>query len=332
MSINIAVLDAASPTGEALIQLLAERGFPVADLYALTSADQVERTIDFADELLGLQDVAEFDFSRVELVFLTGAAELAERWLISALDAGCKVVDDTAFSRQAAVPLLLPEWLVDGRLPAEVEQRIAVPGAVATALALALRPLHNAYGLERLQGVSLQSVSGAGTTGIEALSSEVRNLFNSQPLDEFALGQRIAFNLLPQIGALDADGWSNEECKIRDETRRLLQHAQLPVHFTAVRVPIFYSHALIITVDLQRAADIEGVQQALTAAGIQLIAAPDWPTPQSAIGSEQMQIGRLRLSADGKILSFWGVIDNLRRGAAWNSVLLAEAWLARRER
>jgi aspartate-semialdehyde dehydrogenase len=233
------------------------------------------------------------------------------------------------------VPLVVPEVNAEA-LDGAARGTVASPNSMAIALSLALQPLHAAAGLARLTVTTFQAVSGAGHTGVEQLEKEAADLMNGrEPEPPVRLPHRIAFNLIPQVGAMRPDGTSQEEAEIAGETRRLLSLASLPVSATAVRVPVFYGHAAAVQVGLERPLTPEAAREALRGAkAVKVIDQPGegiYPMPMLAVNDDAVLVGRLRADptqANG--LALFLTVDNLRKGGATNLVQLAELMAARR--
>lgn len=317
MSIRVVIFDAASLTGTAVAQGLYERGRPLDEVVFLTTPEHAEEMISVGEEDWPLLNIDDFDFRESDLCVVTGDAVAAARWVPVTRESGCSVIDDTAYSRGLDVPLLVPE--LNG---AEYDgSHCAIPCAVSVALALILAPLKREFGVSMVQVTTLQSVSGVGQVGIDVLSKEVRNLFNHQEQEPSLFKERIAFNLLPQIGGLTVDGWAEEEVKIMRELPRLLESPDLMVSASCIRVPLFFGHSGTVAVQLENSASFKNVQEILDQSPGLLYLPIDPPTPERAIGRDQVVVGRLRVQdADKTWVYMHFAVDNIRRGAAFNSV------------
>lgn len=317
--LRLVVLDAACLTGAAILQGLYERGYPLDGIAMLTVAENADQLASIGDEDWPLLSVDDFDFRDSDLCLVTGNSEMAARWVPRMRDAGARVIDDTAYSRTLDVPLLLPE----SPEAAIKHAHIAVPCAVSVALALILAPLAKAFGLGPVQVTTLQAVSGIGQAGIDGLVGEVRAMFNHFEHTLGTFRERIAFNLIPQIGALNDEGWSQEEMKLALEVPVLLNMPDLSISATCVRVPVFYGHSGNVVIALQNTATLKAIEEVLALASGLSLTDKKLPTPEYAIGSDAVLLGRLRLSAPDNCLHLCFSIDNIRRGAAFNSVELA---------
>jgi aspartate-semialdehyde dehydrogenase len=248
------------------------------------------------------------------------------------------VIDDSdVFRMHEEVPLIVPE--VNGGLLSEFRQMgiIASPNSCTTLLSLVLKPLHDRFGVTRLNVVTMQSVSGAGRAAVEELARQSMGLFNQSPMEPEVFSKQVAFNLLPHIGATQDDGYTREEHKIMEEVRKLLNVPELPVSATSIRVPVFYGHAATLEVEL-------GTHVSAAEAGILLQEAPGitvydemeaggYPTPVvEAASNDPIFVGRIRESQSCTSgLALWAVADNMRKGSALNCVQIAEilvkSWL-----
>lgn len=320
MSITrLVVLDAACLTGAAIVQGLFDRGYPLDSVAMLTTADQAEQMITINDEDWPLQVVDDFVFRDSDLCLMTGDSELARTWVPQMLDAGARVIDDTAYSRTLDVPLLLPE----SSAAALQHAHIAVPCAISVALALIVGPLARKWSVTSAQVTTQQAVSGIGQSGIDGLVGEVRAMFNQFEHKVSVFRERIAFNLIPQIGALDADGWSDEERKIAREVPQLLDLPDLQVTASCIRVPVFFGHSGQVVLRFDEEVALADIQEVLGRAPGILLLDQKLPTPEYAVGTDSVLVGRVRQSAGDNCLHLAFAIDNIRRGAAFNTVELA---------
>jgi aspartate-semialdehyde dehydrogenase len=330
-SFNVCVVGPRTLVGEALLEILEERSFPVADIFVLDTGEEVAETAAFAGRDLAVRDIASFDFSTVQLAFFCGGADLSREYAQTAADVGCVVIDDSdAFRMQEEVPLIVPE--VNGGLLAELRHvgLIASPNSCATILATVLKPIQERVGVARVNVVTLQSVSGLGRAAVEELARQSMDLFNQNPLASEVFPKQIAFNLLPHIGTTEPDGYTREEAKIMAETRRLLRLPELAIAATAIRAPVFYGHAMTIQVETQAPLDADEARALFEAApGLTVYddaSATGYPTPVvEAASNDPIFVGRIRNDPScTKGLALWAVADNMRKGSALNCVQVAE--------
>ena len=328
---NVCVVGPRTLVGESLLEILEERAFPVAEVFPLDVGEEVAETAVFAGRDLAVGDLATFDFSTAQIAFFCGDAELSREYASRAADAGCVVIDDSdVFRMQEEVPLIVPE--VNGGLLAEYRSMniISSPNSCATMLAMVLKPLMGVTGVSRLNVVTLQSVSGVGRAAVEELARQSMGLFNQTPMEPEVFPKQVAFNLLPHIGATEDDGYTREEHKIMEETRKLLALPELSVGVTSVRVPVFYGHAMSIQVELTGQLSASEAQTLLESApGISVYDGNEvggYPTPVvEAASNDPVFVGRVRQDLSCTMgLSLWAVADNVRKGSALNCVQIAE--------
>ncbi len=328
---RIAVIGAKGSVGHTILQLLIERNFPITHVSALGSHRSVGKAVSMGDETLSLQDAETFDFESVDLVFSATPTEVSRRLLPRAIQAGARVIDKSAaFRMKPECPLIVPE--VNGDLlNVDSSDLIASPNCVAIPLTVVLAPFHHAAILERVVVSTYQSVSGMGRKGMDELYSQTRaGLMSDKPSPQ-VFQKPIAFNVLPQIGEIGTDGWSDEETKIREESRKILDLPSLPLTITAVRVPVFIGHSMAVTITLQEPLSLQEARQLLKEApGISYQgsteSATPITTPLETVGTDAVFITRLR--KDSSVPSgfcFWVTCDNLRKGAALNAIQIAES-------
>jgi aspartate-semialdehyde dehydrogenase len=339
-NLRIAVVGVTSLIGEAVIDELRARKMAFAELHALEDERNVGRPVsgeEGAAAALPVNDVAAFDFSRVDLAFFCGRAVLSERYAEAAAAHAWVIDGSPAFRARTDVPLVAAD--VNPAALDSVGQRglIALPGSASVALATALAPLHAMAGLERVEVATYQAVSGSGRGAMDELAGETVAMLSGKKAKGRAFGRQIAFNVIPQVDTLDEDGVSREERRLWEESKRLLDLPQLAVNATAVRVPVFFGHSLAVHALFSRpvsVADAAAVLQRGT--GISLIEAQssaEFPTPATlATAPDRVYVGRLRadLTRD-RALNFWVVADNVRKCAAHNAVSVAYILVNRRQ-
>lgn len=333
---RIALLGATGATGRAVVEVLEDRDVPVSELRLLATPRSAGQEIDFRGEPLRVRAVAEGAFRGCDVAILCAGAEASRTWAPVARAEGALVVDDSpAFREDAGVPCVVPE-VNAAALDEAARGIVANPNSIAVALALVLRPLHEAAGLGQVICATYQSVSGAGQRGVEQLEREASDLMNGrEPPAPTRLPHRIAFNLVPQVGEAGPDGVTAEEAEVARDTRRLLGLPALAVSATAVRVPVFYGHAAALHVGLARPLPPEEARAALRQApAVKVLDQPGeaiYPMPMLAVNDDAVLVGRLR--ADPALpngLALFLSVDNLRKGGATNLVQLAEMLAARR--
>jgi aspartate-semialdehyde dehydrogenase len=301
-------------------------------MFLLDAGEGVAESATFASTDYTVRDIAQFDFAQVRLAFFCGDAALSREYVPKAAAAGCVAVDDSdAFRMDPDVPLVVPEVNRDALAGVAGRRIVASPNTCATLLAMTLKPIDDEVGVERVSVVTFQSVSGTGRAAVEELARQSMGLFNQTPMECEVFPKQIAFNLLPQIGAVLENGYTREEAKIIEETRKLLALDDFRMDVTCVRVPVFYGHALAAHVDTASPVSLETARTALERApGIVVYeeeGVGGYPTPVvEAVSNDPVFVGRLRtpISENAKELSFWAVADNMRKGSALNCVQIAE--------
>jgi aspartate-semialdehyde dehydrogenase len=340
--LRIAVVGASSLIGEAVIDELRMRKFAFSELHALDDERNLGRPVAGAegvetDRALPVSDVAAFNFSRVDLAFFCGRSALSERYAETAAGHAWVIDGSAAFRARADIPLVAADVNPAALESIGARGLIALPGSASVALATALAPLHALAGLERAEVATYQAVSGSGRGAMEELAGETVAMLSGKKAKGRAFGRQIAFNVIPQVDALDADGVSREERRLWEESRRLLNLPNLEVNATAVRVPVFFGHSLAVHASFTRAlsaAEAAAVLQRGT--GVSLIeadSAAEYPTPATlAMAPDKVYVGRLRadLTRD-RALNFWVVADNVRKCAAHNAVSVAHILVNRRQ-
>lgn len=331
--VDVAILGATSLVGEAILEHLSERNFPLGKLYLLSPSLSVGEEISFAGRDIVVQDAEQFDFSQVNIALFAAGAEAAAHYAAKAAAAGCVVIDSsTQFRMDAAVPLVVaevnPECIAD-YLPRKL---IASPNAATTHLLKALKPIHDAVGISRINVISFQSVSGSGKEAINELADQTRAIFNLSETENTVYPKRIAFNLLPQIGPFTDNGYTAEEMKMVNETRRVLADETLAINPTTVRVPVFYGHAQALHIETRNRIEAATARNLLkNTSGVTVIDEHEdgsYPTPLDAAAQDDVLVGRIRADiSHPNGLDMWIVADNVRAGTALNCVNIAEIFI-----
>jgi len=323
---NIALLGATGAVGNAVLELLAERQFPVGELYLLASENSAGESVRFDGRSLRVHDAAEFDWSQAQLAFFTAGREASARYAEEAASQGCLVIDSSdLFALEPDVPLVVPD--VNPQVLADYRNRniITVADALVSQLLSAIKPLVDTAGLGRLQVTNLVSVSSHGKAAVDGLAGESARLLNGVPADEHYFGRQLAFNLLPQQA--DGAGSVASERRLVDQVRKVLQDEGLPIAVSSVQAPVFYGNAQIVYIENLRPLSAEEARDELARADdISLSDDGDYPTPVSdASGSEALSIGSVRNDYGiPELLQFWSVADNIRFGGALMAVKTAE--------
>lgn len=325
---NVAVLGATGAVGETILEVLQERNFPVGEIFLLASERSEGKTARFNGKSVQVQNVEDFDWSQVHIALFSAGGDLSEKWAPIAADEGVVVIDNTSkFRYDYDVPLVIPE--VNPEAIAEFRNRniIANPNCSTIQMLVALKPIHDEVGIERINVSTYQSVSGAGKAGIDELAGQTASLLNGRPAEEKAFSQQIAFNCIPQIDEFVENGYTREEMKMVWETQKILNDASIMVNPTCVRVPVFYGHAESLHIETRAPIGAEQVVQLLSdSESIEVFQDQDFPTQvRDAGGKDNVMVGRIRNDISHHSgVNMWVVADNVRKGAATNAVQIAE--------
>jgi aspartate-semialdehyde dehydrogenase len=328
---DIAVVGATGVVGEALLEILAQRKFPVGNVYALASQRSLGKTVDFGNRTLNVDDLAEFDFSKVQIGLFSAGASVSEAYAPIAAAAGCVVIDNTSqFRYDDDIPLVVPE--VNPEKIADYKTRgiIANPNCSTIQLVVALKPIYDAVGITRINVATYQAISGAGRRAVEELARQSAKLLNGQPMELKGDAKQIAFNAVPHIDDFQDNRYTKEEMKMVWETRKIMGDDEIAVNPTAVRIPAFYGHSEAVNIETKRkisAAEVCELMQ--SAPGITLLDGTEtgqYPTAVGdASGNDPVFVGRVREDISHPSgINLWIVADNIRKGAALNSVQIAE--------
>ncbi|KHA58764.1 aspartate-semialdehyde dehydrogenase [Vibrio variabilis] len=325
---NVAVLGATGAVGETILEVLQERKFPVGEIFLLASERSEGKTYRFNGKTVRVQNVEEFDWSQAHIALFSAGGELSAKWAPIAADEGVIVIDNTSqFRYEYDIPLVVPE--VNPEAIAEFRNRniIANPNCSTIQMLVALKPIHDAVGIERINVSTYQSVSGAGKAGIDELAGQTAKLLNGMPAENNQFSQQIAFNCIPQIDQFMENGYTREEMKMVWETQKIFNDPAITVNPTCVRVPVFYGHAEAIHLETCAPIDAQEVINLLESTdGIEVFQGEDFPTQvRDAGGKDHVMVGRIRNDISHHSgVNLWVVADNVRKGAATNAVQIAE--------
>ncbi|EMK6668734.1 aspartate-semialdehyde dehydrogenase [Vibrio fluvialis] len=325
---NVAIFGATGAVGETMLEVLQERKFPVGELYLLASERSEGKTYRFNGKTVRVQNVEEFDWSQAHIVLFSAGGDLSAQWAPIAADAGVVVIDNTShFRYDYDIPLVVPE--VNPEAIAEFRNRniIANPNCSTIQMLVALKPIYDAVGIERINVTTYQSVSGAGKAGIDELAGQTAKLLNGIPAENKAFSQQIAFNCIPQIDVFMDNGYTKEEMKMVWETQKIFNDPSIMVNPTCVRVPVFFGHAEALHVETSSPIDAEQVIELLSQTeGVEVFQGEDFPTQvRDAGGKDHVMVGRIRNDISHHSgINMWVVADNVRKGAATNAVQIAE--------
>ena len=328
---NVAVAGATGAVGETMLSILAERKFPVDKVYALASSRSVGKHVQFGKKELVVEDLATFDFSEVQIGLFSPGASVSEIHAPRAAAAGCVVVDNTSrFRYEKDIPLVVPE--VNPHAIAQYKNRgiIANPNCSTIQMVVALKPIHDAVGIERINVCTYQAVSGTGMKAIDELAQQTAALLNGKPVEVKVYPKQIAFNAIPQIDVFMENGYTKEEMKMVWETRKIMEDESIQVNPTTVRIPVFYGHSEAVHIETRKKITAEEAMKLLEKArGVTVVderAPGGYPTAVTeAAGKDPVFVGRIREDiSHPRGLNLWVVSDNVRKGAALNSVQIAE--------
>lgn len=324
---NIAIFGATGAVGEALLETLAERQFPVGEIYALARTDSAGEHLRFGGKSVMVQDAAAFDWTQAQLAFFAAGAEATASYIEEATSSGCLVIDLSGlFSLEPDVPLVVPD--VNPFVLADYRNRniIAVPNSLTSQLLTALKPLIDDGGLSRISVTSLLSASANGKKAVDALAGQSAKLLNGIPIDEDDFfGRQLAFNMLPLLP--DREGSVREERRIVDEARKILQDDGLMISANVVQSPVFYGHAQMVGFEALRPLAAEEARDAFgRGEDIVLSEESEFPTQVGdATGSAHLSVGCVRNDYGmPEQVQFWSVADNVRFGGALMAVKIAE--------
>jgi len=328
---NVAVVGATGAVGEMMLSILEERNFPVRNLYPLASEKSAGKIISFKDESVLVQNLAEFDFSGVDIALFSAGGSISAQYAPIAAAADCVVIDNSShFRYDADVPLVIAE--VNPEALADYGKRniIGNPNCSTMQMLVALKPIYDAVGIKRINVATYQAVSGAGRSAINELAEQTGKLLNGLTVKPKVFSRRIAFNLIPQIDEFQENGYTREEMKMLWETQKILNDNEILVNATAVRVPVFYGHSEALHIETAKKITAKQARQLLKKApGIEVVdklVPGGYPTPlDHASGTDPVFVGRIREDLSHPLgLDLWVVSDNVRKGAALNAIQIAE--------
>ncbi|MDX8379623.1 MAG: aspartate-semialdehyde dehydrogenase [Gallionella sp.] len=331
---DVCILGATGAVGEAMLAILEARNFPIRNLYLLASSRTAGAQIMFRGEELTVLDAESFDFSRAQIGLFSAGGRVSEKYAPIAAAAGCVVIDNTAhFRYDRDIPLVVPE--VNPHAIAQYKNRgiIANPNCSTIQMMVALKPIKDAVGIVRINVATYQAVSGTGKEAIDELANQTRALFSAQDVDVSVYPKRIAFNVLPQIDVFMDNGYTKEEMKMVWETQKIMEDESIRVNPTAVRVPVFYGHSEALHIETREKITARAARELLkNAPGVVVMdehVEGGWPTAVDAAGTDATYVGRIREDLSHPLgLDLWVVSDNVRKGAALNSVQIAEILIA----
>lgn len=332
--VDVAIVGATGAVGETMLEILQQREFPVRNLYLLASERSAGKRLQFRDKSVKVENLADFDFSKVQIGLFSAGGSLSAEYAPKAADAGCVVIDNTShFRYDDDIPLVVPEVNADAIAAYTTRNIIANPNCSTIQMLVALKPIYDAVGIDRINVATYQAVSGTGKEAIEELAGQTARLLNAQPIETSVYPKQIAFNALPHIDTFQDNGYTKEEMKMVWETQKIFADPTLRVNPTCVRIPVFYGHSEAVHLETREPLSAAQARELLEQApGICVMDEPvdgGYPTAVTeAAGSDLTYVGRLRddvSHANG--LNMWIVSDNVRKGAALNTVQIAEILL-----
>ena len=328
---NIAVVGATGAVGEVLIEILEERNFPIKNLYPLASEKSAGKTVMYKNKPVVVGNLAEFDFSLAQIGLFSAGGNISAEFAPKAAAAGCVVIDNTShFRRDIDIPLVIPE--VNPSKISEYSNRniVANPNCSTIQMLLALKPIHDAVGIKRVNVSTYQAVSGSGKAAVSELAKQTAELLNGRDAECAVYPRQIAFNAIPHIDSFLDNGYTKEEMKMNWETRKILDDEDIMLSATCVRIPVFYGHSEAVQVETREPISEARARELLAETkGVVVMDKREdggYPTAvHEATGKDPVYVGRIREDisiANG--LNMWVVSDNIRKGAALNSVQIAE--------
>ena len=329
--IDVAVVGATGAVGETMVSILEQRNFPVRNLYPLASSRSAGSKIQFKGKNITVQDLSTFDFSQTQIGLFSAGGAVSADYAPKAAAAGCVVIDNTAhFRYDDDIPLVVPE--VNAHAIADYKNRgiIANPNCSTIQMLVALKPIYDAVGITRINVATYQAVSGTGKEAIEELASQTANLLNMKEIKTEVYPKQIAFNALPHIDVFQENGYTKEEMKMVWETKKIFEDAAILVNPTAVRIPVFFGHSEALHIETREKITAEQARELLEKApGVEVMDTREpggYPTAVTeAAGKDPVYVGRIREDiSHERGLNLWVVADNVRKGAALNSVQIAE--------
>jgi aspartate-semialdehyde dehydrogenase len=334
MGLKIAIAGATGNVGREMLNILAERAFPVSEVVPLASQRSVGQEVSFGDKTLKVRALEHYDFRGTDICLMSAGGEVSKAWSPKIGAQGCVVIDNSsAWRYDSDVPLIVPEVNADAIHGFSKKNIIANPNCSTAQLVVALKPLHERFGIRRVVVSTYQSVSGAGKEGMDELMGQTRAIFSANQPETKKFTKRIAFNVIPHIDVFMEDGYTKEEWKMMAETKKILD-PKIKLTATCVRVPVFVGHSEAVNIECEKPISVEEATAVLRSApGVLVVDKREnggYVTPYEAAGEDASYISRIRedITVENG-LAFWCVSDNLRKGAALNAVQIAELLAAK---
>ena len=329
-SYNVAIAGATGAVGQEMMDILKERNFPLGELRLLASERSAGKEIEFDGKNIKVQVLDENSFDGIDIALFSAGGSRSKEFASAAANSGAIVVDNSsAFRMDEDVPLVIPEINPDAVAGYRNKGIVANPNCTTAVTVMALKPLHDLGKIKRVIASSYQAVSGAGAQAIEELRNQTLAWANSEEIKSDAFPYQIAFNLLPQIDSFVDSGYTKEEMKLHNETRKILEDSEMALTATTVRVPVFRAHSVSVNIETERKITVDEAKEALSSfPGVSVLDDPGalkYPMPIDVAGKDDCIVGRIREDYTVENgLSFWIVGDQLRKGAALNAVQIAE--------
>ena len=326
---TISIVGATGAVGKICLDILKEKNYPQEKIKLFASKRSEGKKVKYLDQELLVHEATKQSFSDTNVVFISADSNVSLELAPYAVDNGALVIDDgSAFRMEKNVPLVVPE-VNEGDINYH-NGIISIPNCTTTPLVMAIHNLKKLENIKRIQVTTYQAVSGSGALAISELQNQTKNIMNNKDVSKSVYPHQIAFSLIPQVDDFMSDGYTKEEHKMINETKKILHDESLLISATCVRVPVFYCHSEAVSVDFEDEIDIEEVIDVFkNAEGIKLISDginENYPTPKFVEGKDDIYIGRIRKdSSNKKGLNFWIVSDNLRKGAALNAIQIMDS-------
>jgi aspartate-semialdehyde dehydrogenase len=335
MGFKVAIVGATGNVGREMLNILAERAFPASEVVALASSRSLNTEVSYGDKILKCKVLDHYDFSDTDICIMSAGGDISKVWSPKIGAQGCVVIDNSsAWRYDSDVPLVVPEVNPDAILGFTKRNIIANPNCSTAQLVLALKPLHDRFGIKRVVVSTYQSVSGAGKDAMDELFSQTRAVFTTGEVVTKKFPKRISFNVIPQVDVFMEDGFTKEEWKMMAETKKIID-TKIKLTATCVRVPVFIGHSESVNIECEKPITADEARDILRAApGILVVDKREtggYITPHEAAGEDATYISRIR--EDNTVengLAFWCVSDNLRKGAALNTIQIAELLISRK--
>lgn len=328
---NVAIVGATGAVGKTMLGILEQRKFPVENLYLLASERSAGETLTFNNKSVRVENLADFDFSKADIGLFSAGGSVSAEYAPKASKAGCIVIDNTSnFRYEEDIPLVVPEVNPHAIAGYTNQNIIANPNCSTIQMMVALKPIQDAVGISRINVATYQSVSGTGKEAIDELAGQTAQLLNGREAESKVYPKQIAFNVLPHIDVFMDNGYTKEEMKMVWETRKIFEDNEITVNPTCVRVPVFYAHSEAVHLETKEKISVEDVRELMEKApGVKLMDRREDAGYPTAIGEgtdhDEVWVGRIRKDISHPMgLDMWIVSDNLRKGAALNSIQIAE--------